>query len=1218
MNKSKFLKKSLAMLLALMLVVAMIPLSASAAEGPKVTEVTVDGVAASGSDTSYSATIVEPTDAVKVTVEIESAAGTVAHYTDGTLLNSNNAKLEGEVYAFTLTEEEMIAEEFTFDVLQGGKVVETYTVSYDTVPASADTSLKTVYLDGQYDCWNNIDSNKETDYTVVAPYGLTLDEDKTFVEITPNYVGATVTGKNGSALEQNAKGAYLLPVGEYDKAVEFSVNAANDAQENYTVTVVKPIPFESFAIENERHDSQIERVTEDPQWQVSAGNGEPRVEVYLPYDAKTDANNDFYFTPEFTTNYDVTVYIYKNQTRTEANAVELVSGETYNLKDFDPSWRENAGDKVGDKRVYMTVNYSDDKVENWELTFDRNEDGDTIPAIKGLTVKNYVAEIEGTTITLTIPQSVRNDATELDFVMSAGTRIDLVDTTSKNCFAINKNSDAGKAMTVPAKTLAAKDRYTLRVTAAAAEFDAEGVKAVQDYTLNIVTAEVQDPELNRVTLKSEKTGETLEGRIEGAYVYFDGDNAIPYRYKSVKAMADDEWQLFWSVSSGTTVTYNTTADEGTNLVDFTGSVVDDNMPYLPDSKSRFDKTVASQFIVVANDTSSQGYKIVFTSAPASQNSTLGDVTLAMNDVEKFEDLNDQNQTKAVVNNIEDTISAEIWYKEWAEYNNTSAPSAPNHGGAAIVTTLPAGAKMYFKGWNDDTLTPLDALNENNDEVTYYLPAVGVYNSYYYGNTYDSKTDDHPDALKLIVVSEALADKVYDTTTYAQLTKAANEPFYTEYDLTLTQKAPRTGNNLTSLSVYDNYTDTMIDAKLVGNTFTITLPYYFTDANRHSLDNLYLDFAPEQGGQTVTAYSNGIEDDVVLNDLAMKEDGTLDTTKSVKLQWNKGTDDHTNAFKVTDGIDEGWIGYKEYKENGKNYGLVVTAENGNTKENVYNVVINVAAPEEEAELNSVTIAGSTATPNSKNEVTVTVPYNTEVTNLAPVFNVSENAYVIEGGPENIGSGDKLKYIVDEGEAYNFLTPRTFTVVSEDGAARETYTITVVASDEFVDVQPDDWFYEYVMTAAGKGWVAGEGNGVFNPNGTLKRGDFALMIARILGYDEASYSKTAFPDVASDKYYSAAVAFCKENNIIDGDDKGNFNGEDAITREQMAKILCQALQLKVTIPEKTYDDDAKIAGWAKDYVYACQEAGVMEGDNGSFRPKDNATRAEAATVLVRAFA
>ena len=45
MNKSKFLKKSLAMLLALMLVLAMIPLSASAAEGPCRYGIIVNGVA---------------------------------------------------------------------------------------------------------------------------------------------------------------------------------------------------------------------------------------------------------------------------------------------------------------------------------------------------------------------------------------------------------------------------------------------------------------------------------------------------------------------------------------------------------------------------------------------------------------------------------------------------------------------------------------------------------------------------------------------------------------------------------------------------------------------------------------------------------------------------------------------------------------------------------------------------------------------------------------------------------------------------------------------------------------------------------------------------------------------------------------------------------------------------------------------------------------------
>ena len=284
-------------------------------------------------------------------------------------------------------------------------------------------------------------------------------------------------------------------------------------------------------------------------------------------------------------------------------------------------------------------------------------------------------------------------------------------------------------------------------------------------------------------------------------------------------------------------------------------------------------------------------------------------------------------------------------------------------------------------------------------------------------------------------------------------------------------------------------------------------------------------------------------------------------------------------------------------------------------------LTITEPKEDGVLNRVTLNGSSGTPASDNKVTVTVPFGTEITSLNPEFTVSENAFVVEG---KVTAADLSNLatdkdpIVDEDETFNFTQPRTFTVVSEDHHELNTYTITVEVSDQFLDVTSDQWYYDEVMTAAGKGWINGMRPGYFEPNGDMTRGQFVTIVARIMNYDEEAYSKTAFPDVSSDTYYSAAAAFCKEQNIIDGDDKGNFNGEDPITREQMAKILCQALQLKVTIPEKTFDDDAKIAQWAKGYVYACQEAGIMEGDNGSFRPADNATRAEGAAVLVRAFA
>ena len=53
---------------------------------------------------------------------------------------------------------------------------------------------------------------------------------------------------------------------------------------------------------------------------------------------------------------------------------------------------------------------------------------------------------------------------------------------------------------------------------------------------------------------------------------------------------------------------------------------------------------------------------------------------------------------------------------------------------------------------------------------------------------------------------------------------------------------------------------------------------------------------------------------------------------------------------------------------------------------------------------------------------------------------------------------------------------------------------------------------------------------------------------------------------------------------------------------------------------YADDDTIAEWAKGYVYGCQAAEIMMGNEeaNTFDARSNATRAEAAAVLVRAFA
>lgn len=319
---------------------------------------------------------------------------------------------------------------------------------------------------------------------------------------------------------------------------------------------------------------------------------------------------------------------------------------------------------------------------------------------------------------------------------------------------------------------------------------------------------------------------------------------------------------------------------------------------------------------------------------------------------------------------------------------------------------------------------------------------------------------------------------------------------------------------------------------------------------------------------------------------------------MKLTW----DSASGTLKATDSINA----------------IQVTAEDGNTRKNPYTLNVTVADPEEAAVLNSVSINNYTGTPDAQGNVTITLPYGTEVTKLNPKFNVSTNAYVIVGDKSNIApNGTNM---VDADSTYNFLNPRTFTVVSEDGKATNTYTITVKVADQFTDVDPDDWFYENVMGAAANGYVTGEGNGIFNPYGKTTRAAFAVMIANAMGFDSANDEvdvETAFVDVPSSHWGAKAIAFCVENGYLSGYEDGTFQPDKAITRQEAAAILNNTFELEASSDVSMFTDAGKIASWATSHVAAVANAELMNGDAaGTFRPTDYIIRAEAASILMNA--
>ena len=1177
MNKSKFLKKSLAMLLALMLVVAMIPLSASAAE-PSVAKVLVNETEAKLSGTNYSAEIVDPGNGdVTIKVELANGTGSVAHYVDKNQLDTSDATENSGVWSFKMTKEEKAAKIAEFVVVDtANQQKTTYTVSYTVVEADTDTAVESIHLDDAVEGVEYGEAVLEGDtYVLTAPYGYTITSGT--VKVTPSASTSSVKLGNGTTATKNSDGSYdiSLASASYDQKVAFSVVAQSGDVKNYYVVVTEPKPFASFSIEGERHTSQISRVTEEPSFVVNASQ-DPQVEVYLPYGEVVGTNGAYMFTPVFETNYNVVV---KAVRESDSAEIELVSGESYNLADFANSWSTTtAGDRVEDATVDLKVYYnSESTAEDWELNFDALAAGeDPVAAIKSLTVDNYQATIDGNNISIALPENIRKDTTKtIKLGISQNVNVEVVNNSSV-ADAKNTSDDTGASLTGVDLTA---NSYTLRVTAAKEEFD-QTAKQVKDYYLTISTAEVQAPKMTAAYLQNADGSQKITGTIGTNTITFAG---IPYSYKSVQDMADDGWKLFWTASSGCTVTSNSTP------IDQTGSKVDDTKAYLPDSTSRFDNTKATQTIDVSNGTSTQSYTVVFDSADASHNSTLGTVQLAKNDVTSYDDLNDTNTVEMKVSGNQ--ITGEIYYSDWAAY--TSNRNTNGYRGAAVVTTLPTGAEIFFVNETSDNLYTVSDLNEVNDSVTTWLPAIGYSSQYYYGKEYP--TSNFQSSLQIVVVSEALAETINQGTAMTTLETEANKGLYTIYELTLTQKAPRNGNTITEFSVLDAYTGNVAKAQIKGDEINLELPYYFVDSNRKSNQELYLDFTINEGGATVKNATNDS-----LNGLVYDLDGNLVKADSIHVAWNSR--DEKLEISGSNDIDT----------------ITVTAEDGNTRANPYTLNVTIADPEEAAVLNSVSINNYTGTPDAQGNVTITLPYGTEVTKLNPKFNVSTNAYVIVGDKSNIApNGTNM---VDADSTYNFLNPRTFTVVSEDGKATNTYTITVKVADQFTDVNPDDWFYENVMGAAANGYVTGEGNGIFNPYGKTTRAAFAAMIANVMGFDPENDNvdvETAFVDVPSSHWGAKAIAFCVENGYLSGYEDGTFQPDKAITRQEAAAILNNTFELEASSDVSMFTDAGKIASWATAHVGAVANAELMNGDAaGTFRPTDYIIRAEAASILMNA--
>lgn len=228
---------------------------------------------------------------------------------------------------------------------------------------------------------------------------------------------------------------------------------------------------------------------------------------------------------------------------------------------------------------------------------------------------------------------------------------------------------------------------------------------------------------------------------------------------------------------------------------------------------------------------------------------------------------------------------------------------------------------------------------------------------------------------------------------------------------------------------------------------------------------------------------------------------------------------------------------------------------------------------------------------------------------------ESGYVVEAVTVTDADGEALAVAALEDGSYQFTQPRGMVEI----------VVTFVASSEepvvlpFVDVAAEEWYGDAVAAVYARGLMTGTAEDTFAPELAATRGMVVSILHRLAG--SPTVSAEVFADVAADDWYGQAVAWAANEGIASGTSAETFSPNAAVTREQLAALLCNfAAQQGVDTTARSdlscFDDAATVSDWAQDAVSWAHAEGLLAGTSATtLSPQGEATRAQLAAMLVR---
>ena len=236
---------------------------------------------------------------------------------------------------------------------------------------------------------------------------------------------------------------------------------------------------------------------------------------------------------------------------------------------------------------------------------------------------------------------------------------------------------------------------------------------------------------------------------------------------------------------------------------------------------------------------------------------------------------------------------------------------------------------------------------------------------------------------------------------------------------------------------------------------------------------------------------------------------------------------------------------------------------------------------------------TAAKSEHGEVSIT-PKNAAKGSTVMIKAVPKEGYALKTIAVTDQSGKPVAVTEKDGR-FTFVMPAcnvTLTPVFERQPAQNV---------SFDDVKPTEWYADAVRCVVEKGLMSGTGTDAFSPDGTTTRGMLMTILARYAGADTTGGAN----------WYEKGMAWAQSAGISDG-----RAPEAGITREQLVTMLYRYAD----VPEASgtldaFADADTVSAYAVDAMRWAAANGIVNGSHGRLNPQGNATRAQAAAMLMR---